>query len=116
MRHSNVVLAGWDCLLDLVHGSSAEVVVNGESLRLAKVVAVARLVILISLNFSDGQSANKSHGVLTWDRTALLLFSIPSLHVFQGTYPSLRCPRLFSLTSKHHLNSHFKAHVTGDSS
>lgn len=42
MRHGHVVLAGWDCLLDLVHGGSAEVVVNGESLRLAKVVAVAR--------------------------------------------------------------------------
>lgn len=42
MRHGHVVLAGWDCLLDLVHCGSAEVVVNGESLRLAKVVAVAR--------------------------------------------------------------------------
>ena len=71
MRHGHVVLAGWDCLLDLVHGGSAEVVVNGESLRLAKVVAVARLVILISLNFLCGQLSSECHGVSMWDSIAL---------------------------------------------
>ncbi|KAG7007616.1 phenylalanine aminomutase (L-beta-phenylalanine forming) [Physcia stellaris] len=50
MRHGHVVLAGWDCLLDLVHGGSAEVVVNGESLRLAKVVAVARYNASVTLS------------------------------------------------------------------
>lgn len=38
-----MVLAGWDCLLDLINEDGTEVVVRGESLRLAKVVAVARL-------------------------------------------------------------------------
>ena len=45
-----MVLTGWDCLLGLIgdDGGVQQVVVNGESLRLAKVVAVARSVHLMS--------------------------------------------------------------------
>ena len=37
-----MVLAGWDCLLDLIQDNDIKVLVDGKSLRLAKVVAVAR--------------------------------------------------------------------------
>ena len=45
-----MVLAGWDCLLDLIGDDGVQqLVVNGVSLRLAKVVAVARLVLEVLL-------------------------------------------------------------------
>ena len=37
-----MVVAGWDCMLQLIDGKGTDVLVNGESLRLAKVIAVAR--------------------------------------------------------------------------
>lgn len=45
-----MVLGGWDCLLSLIGEDDGvrQVVVNGVSMRLAKVVAVARLVHLMT--------------------------------------------------------------------
>lgn len=40
--HSQVVLAGWDSLSQTICDETKQVVVDGESLRLSKVVAVAR--------------------------------------------------------------------------
>ena len=37
-----MVVVGWDCLLQLIDGKGTDLLVNGESLRLAKVIAVAR--------------------------------------------------------------------------
>lgn len=37
-----MMVAGWDCMLKLIDGKGTDVLVNGGSLRLAKVVAVAR--------------------------------------------------------------------------
>ena len=37
-----MMMAGWDRLLTLIDGKGTDVLVNGESLRLAKVIAVAR--------------------------------------------------------------------------
>ena len=40
--HGKMLMTGWERLFDLIHDRSAEVIVDGKSLRLAKVVAVAR--------------------------------------------------------------------------
>ena len=87
-----MVLTGWDCLLGLIgdDGGVQQVVVNGESLRLAKVVAVARLVHLMTSPWLERQD----HGRWLWIRlpqgltpmtgTVLLLSSAKQFcHVYE---------------------------------
>ena len=93
-----MMMAGWDRLLTLIDGKGTDVLVNGESLRLAKVIAVARSERPSRIFFSASPWwLFLDCNVSTASRSTVLdVCFLYAYYDVSSSSPTIECPTLFN--------------------